>query len=173
MNLKNERMILGVKIFALYFLAFQPWGLTMPEKMNKSEAEWKKELTPEQYRILREKGTERAFTGEHWDNHREGKYVCAACKMEIFSSEHKFDSGTGWPSFFCPVGKDRVETQKDKSHGMERTEVVCPRCGGHLGHVFNDGPPPTHERYCMNSAALEFVPAAEDGKSPRKKNKEI
>jgi peptide-methionine (R)-S-oxide reductase len=131
------------------------------EKIKKSDAEWKKELTPEQYRVLREQGTERPFTGELLKEQRKGEYVCAACGTVIFSSESKFDSGTGWPSFFCPIKKDSVETKVDKKHGMERNEVICPKCGGHLGHVFDDGPPPTYQRYCMNSAALKFVPAKE------------
>lgn len=166
--MKQEFGFKWIKIaVSLFFvlITIQSSGFVMAEKMNKSEAEWKKELTPEQYRILREKGTERAFTGEYWNEHRDGSYVCAACGHEMFSSEHKFDSGTGWPSFFCPVGKDKVATKSDQSHGMARTEVICPSCGGHLGHVFNDGPPPTHERYCMNSAALKFKPKEGNPKS--------
>src|SRR5689334_17409271 len=122
------------------------------EKVTKTEEEWRRELTPEQYHILREKGTERAFTGKYYNNKEEGTYLCAACGQELFSSDAKYESGTGWPSFWQPMDRDRVATQDDHSHGMRRTEVVCSRCGGHLGHLFSDGPQPTGQRYCMNSA---------------------
>ncbi|HVR72419.1 MAG TPA: peptide-methionine (R)-S-oxide reductase MsrB [Vicinamibacteria bacterium] len=128
----------------------------MSEKVSRPEDEWRKELSPEQYRVLREKATERAFTGEYWDHHGEGGYLCAGCGQEIFRSDQKFDSGTGWPSFRAPAAPEAVEETDDRSHGMRRTEVVCARCGGHLGHLFPDGPAPTGQRYCINSAALRF-----------------
>lgn len=126
------------------------------EKIVKSEEEWKKELTPEQFQVMRKHGTERAFTGEYATNHDKGVYVCAACGLTLFDSATKFDSGTGWPSFWQPIDPAHVGTTKDKSLFMTRTEVHCARCGGHLGHVFDDGPKPTGLRYCMNSASLKL-----------------
>ncbi len=129
-----------------------------PEDLPKSEAEWKKILTPDQYYILRRKGTERPFTGKLLKEKRSGVYTCAGCGTPLFSSEHKFDSGTGWPSFYQPINPEAVKEIRDFSHGMVRTEVVTAKCGGHLGHVFADGPRPTGLRYCINSLALNFVP---------------
>ncbi|MBJ6748942.1 peptide-methionine (R)-S-oxide reductase MsrB [Geomonas sp. Red421] len=129
----------------------------MSDEVVKTNAEWKKILTPEQYHILREKGTERAFTGKYAATHDHGIYRCAGCGLDLFKSEDKFESGTGWPSFTQPIAKENVKTETDRSFFSTRTEVLCRRCGGHLGHVFNDGPKPTGLRYCMNSAALQFV----------------
>jgi peptide-methionine (R)-S-oxide reductase len=133
----------------------------MAHKVEKTEEEWRAELSPEEYHILREQGTERAFTGAYWDTKEAGVYRCRGCGQELFSSETKYDSGTGWPSFFDPKESDAVVTRPDNSHFMRRTEVICSRCGGHLGHVFEDGPGPTGLRYCINSCSLDLEQAEE------------
>jgi peptide-methionine (R)-S-oxide reductase len=131
----------------------------MAPDVTKTEDEWRAQLTPEQYEVLRKKGTERPFTGEYVNNKDDGTYTCAACGAELFSSDTKFESGTGWPSFTDPMNTENVELHDDRSHGMVRTEVTCKRCGGHLGHVFPDGPGPGGQRYCINSCSLDFKPA--------------
>ena len=131
-------------------------GFVVAEKIEKTEEEWKKTLSPLQYKVLREKGTERAFTGALLENHEKGVYTCAACGADLFASETKFESGSGWPSFYAPIAEENVATEADNTLGMRRIEILCRRCGGHLGHVFDDGPKPTGLRYCVNSASLGF-----------------
>ena len=152
---------LGVILFmGLVIMACS--GYTQQDKpkkfeVTKTEMEWKKQLSPEQYIVARQKGTERPYTGDYWDNHEKGKYQCIGCKLDLFSSDTKFESGTGWPSFWNPIKKENVLIASDNTHGMSRDEVLCSRCGSHLGHIFDDGPKPTGKRYCMNSVSLSFV----------------
>ena len=154
--------LFGIVAFASIIFACSGYAQQdKPRKfeVTKTDAEWRKQLTPEQYQVARQKGTERAFTGEYADNHEKGKYQCIGCKLDLFSSETKFESGTGWPSFYAPMVDKNVLVATDNTHGMSRDEVMCSRCGSHLGHVFDDGPKPTGKRFCMNSVSLSFVKA--------------
>ncbi|MFX1356211.1 MAG: peptide-methionine (R)-S-oxide reductase MsrB [Promethearchaeota archaeon] len=133
----------------------------MKSKKKNSDDEWKDKLTPEQYEVLRKKGTERPFSGKYWNNHEKGTYYCAGCGVPLFDSETKFESGSGWPSFYAPIEQSNIETETDLSNGMIRKEILCKNCKGHLGHVFKDGPKPTGLRYCVNSISLKFDPEKE------------